>query len=104
MEGNIKVAIVKFAPNARKAYMFEYPSGACLHEGDTVIVENSDGDVVEATVFDTVHFDFKYGTDEEEFNRLFMVAGVVAPLKKILGTVERTYYKWDKDVTEDEDE
>ena len=50
------------------------------------------------------HFDFKYGSDERDFNRLLMVAGVEAPLKKILGTVERTYYKWDEEETEDEDE
>lgn len=94
MEGNIKVAIVKFALKAKKAYMFEYPSGVYLHEGDTVIVENSEGDEVEATVVDTVHFDFKYGTDEEEFNRLLMVAGVEAPLKRVLGAVERTYFNY----------
>ena len=106
MEGNIRVAIIKFGDpkKARKAYLFEYPSGVGLQEGDTVIVENSDGDEVEATVVDTDHFDFKYGSDKRNFNRLLMVAGVEAPLKKILGTVERTYYKWNEDVTEDEDE
>lgn len=104
MEKNIRVAIVKFTEKARKAYLFEYPSGVYLEEGSTVIVENSDGDEVEATVVDKDHFDFKYGSDERDFNRLLMVAGVEAPLKKILGTVERTYYKWNEDVTEDEDE
>ena len=106
MEGNIRVAIIKFGDpkKARKAYLFEYPSGVGLQEGDTVIVENSDGDEVEATVVDTDHFDFKYGSDKRNFNRLLMVAGVEAPLKKILGTVERTYYKWNEDVTEEEDE
>ena len=106
MEGNIRVAIIKFGDTkkARKAYLFEYPSGVYLEEGSTVIVENSDGDEVEATVVDKDHFDFKYGSDERDFNRLLMVAGVEAPLKKILGTVERTYYKWDEEETEDEDE
>lgn len=104
MEKNIRVAIVKFTEKARKAYLFEYPSGVYLEEGSTVIVENSDGDEVEATVVDKDHFDFKYESDERDFNRLLMVAGVEAPLKKILGTVERTYYKWNEDVTEDEDE
>lgn len=94
MEGNIRVAIVKFALKARKAYMFEYPSGEYLEKGDTVLVENSDGDEVEATVVDTEHFNFKYGNDESEFNRLLMVAGVEAPLKKVLGTVERTYFNY----------
>ena len=102
MKGNIRVAIVKYAPKARKGYLFEYPSGVFLNEGDTVIVENSDGDEVEATVVDKEHFDFKYETDEADFNRLLMIAGVEAPLKRIKGTVERTYYKWDK--TEEEDE
>lgn len=106
MSENIRVAIIKFGDpkKARKAYLFEYPSGVGLQEGDTVIVENSDGDEVEATVVDTDHFEFKYGSDKRNFNRLLMVAGVEAPLKKILGTVERTYYKWNEDVTEDEDE
>lgn len=106
MSENIRVAIIKFGDTkkARKAYLFEYPSGVGLQEGDTVIVENSDGDEVEATVVDTDHFDFKYGSDKRNFNRLLMVAGVEAPLKKILGTVERTYYKWDEEETEDEDE
>lgn len=94
MEGNIRVAIVKFAPKARKAYMFEYPSGVFLEEGDTVLVENSDGDEVEATVVDTEHFNFKYDHDESEFNRLLMVAGVEAPLKKVLGTIERAYFNY----------
>lgn len=96
MEGNIRVAIVRFAPKARKAYLFEYPSGVYLHEGDTVIVENPDGDEVEATVVDTDHFDSKYTNDEDDLKRLLMVAGVELPLKRIKGTVERTYYKWDK--------
>lgn len=94
MEGNIRVAIVKFAPEARKAYMYEYPSGVFLEEGDTVLIENSDGDEIEATVVDTEHFNFKYGNDESEFKRLLMVAGVEAPLKKVRGTVERTYFNY----------
>lgn len=100
MEENIKVAIVKFAPKARKAYMFEYPSGVYLDEGDTVIVKNADGDEVEATVVDTEHFNFKYGNDESEFKRLLMVAGVEAPLKKVLGTVERTYFNYKEEEEE----
>lgn len=94
MEGNIRVAIVKFAPKARKAYMFEYPSGVYLEEGDTVLVEDPDGNEVEATVVDKTHFDFKYGTDANDFNRLLMVAGVEAPLKRVLGAVERTYFNY----------
>ena len=101
MSENIRVAIVKFAPKARKAYMFEYPSGVYLEEGDTVLVENPDGDEVEATVVDTGHFNSKYETDADEFNRLLMVAGVEAPLKKVLGTVERTYFNY-KEEEEDE--
>ncbi len=101
MEGNIRVAIVKFAPKARKAYMFEYPSGVYLDEGDTVIVENTDGDEVEATVVDKGHFNFKFESDENEFKRLLMVAGVEAPLKKVLGTVERTYFNYKEEEEEE---
>lgn len=95
MEGNIRVAIVKYTDKARKGYLFEYPLGVYLHEGDTVIVENSDGDEVEATVVDTDHFDSKYTNDEDDLKRLLMVAGVELPLKRIKGTVERTYFDWE---------
>jgi hypothetical protein len=102
MSESIRIAFIKYAEKARKAYMFEYPPGVFLEEGDTVIVENSDGDEVEAIVVDTEHFNFKYTNDEADFKRLLMVAGVEAPLKRIKGTVERSYFKW-KD-GEDEDE
>ena len=68
--------------------------------GDTVIVENTDGDEVEATVVDKGHFNFKFESDENEFNRLLMVAGVEAPLKKVLGTVERTYFNYKEEEEE----
>lgn len=94
MSENIRVAFIKYTDKARKNYMFEYPPGEHLEEGDAVIVENSDGDEVEATVVDTEHFDFRYPNDEHTFKRLLMVAGVELPLKRIKGTVERSYFKW----------
>ena len=84
--------------------MFEYPDNRYLEEGDTVLVENSDGDEVEATVVDTQLFNLKYDGDRKDLERLLMVTSQELPLKRVLGTIERTYYKWDEEETEDEDE
>ena len=94
MSERFRVAFVKYAPKARKAYMFEYPSDSYLEEGDTVIVPNADGDEVEATVMDSVRFDLKYDGDRQDLERLLMVTGQELPLKKILGTIERHYFDY----------
>ena len=104
MSERIRVAFIRFAPKAKKAYMFEYPDERYLEEGDTVLVENSDGDEVEATVVDTQLFNLKYDGDRKDLERLLMVTSQELPLKRVLGTIERTYFKWNEEETEDEDE
>lgn len=98
----IKVCFVKFAPKARKIYMFEMPYERYLEEGETVIVPDADGNETEATVVDTEKYQQKYEHEWDDLKRLLNVAGVELPLRKVIGKVERTYYKWDE--TEDEDE
>lgn len=96
--GKIKICFVKFQPQHKKTYMFEMPYGAFLNKGDTVIVPDATGDEIEATVMGTEKYDpEKYPTDREEFERLLNVAGVELPLKKVLGTVVREYFKWEED-------
>ena len=98
----IKVCFVRFTPKARKIYMFEMPNESYLEEGDTVIVPDADGKETEAIVVDTERYQQKYEHEWDEFNRLLNVAGVELPLRKVLGKVERTYYKWN--VTEEDEE
>ena len=96
--GKIKICFVKFQPQHKKTYMFEMPYGAFLNTGDTVIVPDVTGDEVEATVTGTERYDLdKYPSDKEDFERLLNVAGVELPLKKVLGTIEREYFKWEED-------
>ena len=96
--GKIKICFVKFQPQHKKTYMFEMPYGVFLNNGDTVIVPDVTGDEVEATVTGTERYDLdKYPSDKEEFERLLNVAGVELPLKKVLGTIEREYFKWEED-------
>lgn len=103
--GKIKICFVKFRPEHKKTYMFEMPYSEFLHAGDTVIVPDVENYHREATVVDTDRFQPDvYPTDKEELNRLLSVAGVELPLKRVLGVVERTYYKYEEEVSADEDE
>lgn len=96
----IKVAFVKFAPKARKLYMFEMPFESYLEEGNTVIVPTPDGDETEAVVVSTEDYEQRYSHEWENFNRLLGVAGVELPLRKVLGKVSRKYF----DYTEENDD
>ena len=104
MDNEIRLAIVKFAEKAKKAYMFEYCKHTYLNEGDTVIVLDSAGNESEATVVDTVTFNLKYESDKDELNRLLMVAGVEMPFRKVVGKVKRTYFKYEDEVSADEND
>lgn len=99
----LKVAFVKYTEKARKAYMFEH-GDSLLSNGDTVIVMNSDGDEVEATVMDTQSYDLTSKFDKEELNRLLLVAGAEMPFRKIKGKVYREYYKYEDEVSADEND
>ena len=99
----IKVCFVRFGVRSKKIYLFEMPWDSYLSDGDTVIVPDVEGNEQEGTVVDTAKFRFEYETDQKEFNRLLGVAGVELPLKKVLGSVERTYYKWEGAENADED-
>lgn len=103
--GKIKVCFVKFRPEHKKTYLFEMPYGAFLNKGDTVIVPDVTGNEVEAIVTGTERYDLdSYPSDKEELERLLNVAGVELPLKKVLGTVEREYFKYKGgDTNEDDD-
>lgn len=98
----IKVAFVKFAPKARKTYLFEMPFDSYLEGGDTVIVPNADGEETEAVVVDTERYQKKYN-EWNDFIRLLGVAGVELPLKKVLGEVKRIYYSYKEDNNEDDE-
>ena len=99
----IKVCFVKFAPKARKIYMFEMPYERYLEEGETVIVSDADGNETEATVVDTEKYQQKYEHEWDDLKRLLNVAGVELPLRKVIGKVERTYYEWEGADNADED-
>ena len=103
--GKIKICFVKFRPEHKKTYMFEMPYGEFLNKGDIVIVPDVTGDEVEATVMGTERYDLdSYPSDKEEFERLLNVAGTELPLKRVLGVVERTYYKYEDEVSADEND
>lgn len=106
MEDNryIKLAFIRFGAKAKKAYIFEYDKNIFLNEGDTVIVINSDGDEIEATVVETEGYDLTSHFDKEELNRLLLVAGVGMPFKKIKGKVTREYFKYEDEVSADEND
>ena len=99
----IKVCFVKFTEKAKKIHMFEMPCDSYLDVGDKVIVPNADVNEIEAIVVDTETFQSKYDHEWEELNRLLGVAGVEMPLKRVIGKVERTYFKWEGADNEDED-
>ena len=98
----IKVAFIRFGCKSKKIYLFEMPWDQYLHDEDTVIVPDVEGNEQEGTVIDTEKFDFKYESEQKEFNRLLGVAGVELPLKRVLGVVERTYYDWEGAENEDD--
>ena len=104
MAYKIKVCIAKFSETAKRAFMFEMPQESYFEKGDTVIVPDVSGSEREAIVIDTVRFDLRYESDKEEFNRFLSVAGVELPLKRVLGKVERTYYIYEDEVKDDEND
>lgn len=97
MDNILKVVFVKYAPKAKKCYMFECNEGTYFDAGDTVIVLNADGDEIEAKVVDTERFDLKYESDRQKLNRLLLVSGAEMPFRKIVGKVERTYFNYKED-------
>lgn len=101
MDNEIKVVLVKYTENAKKAYMFECSMHTYFKEGDTVIVLNANGEETEATVVDTVSFNLKYESDKEELNRLLMAAGTEMPFRKVVGKVNRTYFDYKEDSDEE---
>lgn len=102
---DLKICLVKYnVEKNRKAYMFEMPENSYFEDGDTVIVPDVSDSEREATVIDTVSFDLRYESDKEELNRLLSVAGVELPLKRVLGKVERTYFKYGEEETADEND
>lgn len=104
MDNEIGVAVVKYTEKAKRAFMFEYGEGIYLKEGDTVIVPDVTGSEHEAIVIDTVSFDLRYESDKEELNRLLSVAGVELPLRRVIGKVVRTYFKYGEKENADEDD
>lgn len=97
----IKVCFVKFAPKAKKVYLYEMPIDEYLDDGSTVIVTSADGEDIEAEVVDTEKYEEKYELEWESFKRLLMVAGVELPLKRVLGKVKRTYFNYGGEVNAD---
>lgn len=93
----IRVCFVKFAPKAKKVYLFEMPIDEYLEVGTTVIVPNADGEEIEAEVVGTEKYEEKYELEWESFKRLLMVAGVELPLKRVKGKIKRRYFNYEED-------
>lgn len=89
----LRVAFVKFAENAKRAYM--YQSRFCIDDGAKVLCEASDGTEVQGTVVDSDAFNLDYGSDKREMRRLLAVSGTTLPLKRITGVIK-------EDVLEDD--
>ncbi len=89
----LMVAFVKFAENARRAYM--YQSRHYINDGAKVLCEASDGTEVQGTVVDSDAFDLDYESDKRKMRRLLAVSGTTLPLKRITGVIN-------EDVLEDE--
>ena len=104
----LKVAFVKFAENARRAYM--YQSRFCIDKGTRVLCEANDGTEVQGTVVDSDAFNLDYASDIREMRRLLAVSGTTLPLKKITGVVKENVMEdegsaWTMDILkEGEDE
>jgi len=100
----LKVAFVKFAENARRAYM--YQSRFCIDKGSRVLCETNDGTEVQGTVVDSDAFNLDYASDIREMRRLLAVSGTTLPLKKITGVVNENVLKdegtaWTMDILEE---
>lgn len=81
--------------------MFEMPTDEFIEEGDYVIVPSADDEPSEAIVVDTTTFDLNYSSDVKEMNRLLAVSGATMPFKKVIGTVERKYFKYEEEGDEE---
>ena len=104
MANTIQICFVKYSPMAKKAYMFEAPVDEYINEGDCVMVPSADGEPSEAIVVTTQTFNFEYSTDVREMDRLLAVSGATMPFKKVIGTVERKYFKYEEEVDDDGNE
>lgn len=104
MANKIKVCIAKFSESARRAYMFEMPTDEFIEEGDHVIVPSADDEPSEAIVVATGTYNFDYSSDVKEMDRLLAVSGATMPFKKVIGTVERKYFKYEEEVDDDGNE
>lgn len=104
----LMVAFVKFAENARRAYM--YQSKHYIEDGAEVLCEKGDGTELRGTVVDSDAFDLDYASDKRKMRRLLAVSGTTLPLKKITGVIKEDVLKddgsaWTMDaLKEDEDE
>ena len=100
----LKVAFVKFAENARRAYM--YQSRFCIDKGTRVLCEANDGTEVQGTVVDSDAFNLDYASDIREMRRLLAVTGTTLPLKRITGVIKEEVLKdagtaWTMDILEE---
>ena len=84
--------------------MFEMPTDEFIEEGDHVIVPSADDEPSEAIVVDTGTYNFDYSSDVKEMDRLLAVSGATMPFKKVIGTVERKYFKYEEEVDDDGNE
>lgn len=84
----LRVAFVKFAENARRAYM--YQSRYCIEDGTRVLCESNadDGTEVQGIVVDSDAFNLDYASDKREMRRLLAVSGNTLPLKRITGVIK----------------
>lgn len=101
MKQKIGIALVKFSPEDKKAWMFEFPADSWVGEGKVVLVEDKDGHEKRATVVDSVKFNFEYESDRDEYNRLMMVVGIDKPNKRIIAEVKDMEYKEEEVENED---
>lgn len=100
----LKICIAKFSETARRGYMFEMPTDEFIEEGDHVIVPSADDEPSEAIVVATGTYNFDYSSDVKEMDRLLAVSGATMPFKKVIGTVERKYFKYEEEVSADGEE
>lgn len=104
----LKVAFVKFAENAKRAYM--YQTGNWIDDGARVLCEASDGTEVQGIVVDSDAFNLDYASDKRKMRRLLAVSGTTLPLKRITGVIKEDVLEddgsaWTMDsIKEDEDE
>jgi hypothetical protein len=101
MKQKIGIALVKFSPEDKKAWMFEFPADEWFNVGEVVLVEDKDGHEKRATVVDSERFSFEYESNRDEYNRLMMVAGIDEPSKRIIARVKDIKYKEEEVENED---